>query len=158
MEQIFLASGFPKEILSAIIMLYKDTKAMVCSLDSNTNFFDIVTGVLQREYIETISFHNLPRLCTTNINTFNESVGMSFQQMDLPSYDTYQLSSLLRSLGEPSPRTDVMLIVLSWGGVSPSYRLCMYYFLSIYIFITHFRVVLSFQPRLNHNRKKIVFH
>ena len=54
-------------------------------------------------------------------------------QMDLPSCDTYRLSSLLRSLGELSPRTDVMfMIMLSWGEVSPSYRLCMYYFPSIY--------------------------
>ena len=35
--------------------------------------------------------------------------------------------------GEPSPRMDVMfMIVLNWWEVSPSYRLCMYYFPSIY--------------------------
>ena len=34
---------------------------------------------------------------------------------------------------EPSPRTDVMfMIVFSWGEFSPSCRLCMYYFPSIY--------------------------
>ena len=61
------------------------------------------------------------------------SVGLSLLQMDSPSSDTYRLSSLLRNLGEPSPRSDVMfLIVLSWGEVPPSYRLCMYYFPSIY--------------------------
>ena len=53
--------------------------------------------------------------------------------MDSPSCDTYRLSSLLRSFGEPSPRTDIMfMIVLSWEEVSPSYRLFMYYFPSIY--------------------------
>ena len=29
-------------------MLYNNTKAMVCSPDRDTDFFDIVTGVLQR--------------------------------------------------------------------------------------------------------------
>ena len=33
---------------------------------------------------------------------------------------------------EQSPRTVMFMIVLSWGGVSPSYLLSMYYFLSIY--------------------------
>ena len=33
-------------------------------------------------------------------------------------------------------RTLIFMMVLSWGGVSPSYRLCMYYFLSIY-FLSH---------------------
>ena len=29
------------------MMLYKNTKAMVCSLDGNIDFFNIVAGVLQ---------------------------------------------------------------------------------------------------------------
>ena len=52
--------------------------------------------------------------------------------MDSPSCDTYRLRFLLRSLGESSPKTVIFLIVLSWAGVSPGYRLWMYYFLSIY--------------------------
>ena len=40
------------------------------------------------------------------------------------------------SLSEPSPRTVIFMMVLSWGGISPSYRLCMYSFLSIY-FLSH---------------------
>ena len=58
---------------------------------------------------------------------------MSLLQMDSPSYDTYRLSSLLRSLGELSPRTDVMfMIVLSCRRVPTNYRFCMDYFPSIY--------------------------
>ena len=30
-------------------MLYKDTKVMVCSPNGDTDFFDIVTGVLQED-------------------------------------------------------------------------------------------------------------
>ena len=47
MEQILLAYGLPKETATAIMMLYKDTKAMVRSPDGDTDFFDIATGVLQ---------------------------------------------------------------------------------------------------------------
>ena len=73
--------------------------------------------------------------------------------------NTYRLSSLLHRLSEPSPRTDVMfMIVLSWGEVSPSYRLCMYYFPSIYFlsFISesyhHFNL-----PLANHRHSLISY-
>ena len=38
---------FPKKTVAAIIMLYKGTKVMVGSAERDTNFFDIVTRVLQ---------------------------------------------------------------------------------------------------------------
>ena len=47
MEQILLAYGLPKETVVAIIMLYRNTKVKVRSLDGDTDYFDIVTGVLQ---------------------------------------------------------------------------------------------------------------
>ena len=47
MEQILLAYGLPKETVSAIMVLYKNMKAMVCSLDSDTKFFNIVLEFLQ---------------------------------------------------------------------------------------------------------------
>ena len=34
-EQILLAYGLPKETVTALIMLYKNTKAMVCSPDED---------------------------------------------------------------------------------------------------------------------------
>ena len=40
MEQIFLAYGLPKEIVTAIMILYKNSKAMVCLPDGG--FFDII--------------------------------------------------------------------------------------------------------------------
>ena len=49
MEQILLAYGLPKEIVATIMILYKNTKAMVCSSDWDTDYFDIVAGVLQRD-------------------------------------------------------------------------------------------------------------
>ena len=47
MEQILLTYGLPKETVAAIMMLYKNTKAKVRSLDGDTDYFDIVAGVLQ---------------------------------------------------------------------------------------------------------------
>ena len=47
MEQILLAYGLPKETVAAITILYKNTKVKVRSLDGDTEYFDIVAGVLQ---------------------------------------------------------------------------------------------------------------
>ena len=47
LEQILLTYGLPKETVNAIMMLYRNTKVKVHSLDGDTVYFDIVTGVLQ---------------------------------------------------------------------------------------------------------------
>ena len=47
MEQILLAYGLPKEIVAAITILYRNTKVKVRSPDGDTEYFDIVAGVLQ---------------------------------------------------------------------------------------------------------------
>ena len=47
MEQILLTYGLPKEIIAAIMMLYKNKKLKVFSPDRDTDYFDIEAGVLQ---------------------------------------------------------------------------------------------------------------
>ena len=47
MEQILLAYGLPKETVAAITILYRNTKVKVRSSDGDTEYFDIVAGVLQ---------------------------------------------------------------------------------------------------------------
>ena len=47
MEEILLAYGIPKETVTAIMMLYKNTQSMVRSPDGDTSFFDVTAGVLQ---------------------------------------------------------------------------------------------------------------
>ena len=47
MEQILLAYGIPKETIAAIMILYRNTKVKVRSPDGDTDYFDIVAGVLQ---------------------------------------------------------------------------------------------------------------
>ena len=47
MEQILRAYSIPKEIVAAITILYRNTKVKVRSPDGDTEYFDIVAGVLQ---------------------------------------------------------------------------------------------------------------
>ena len=86
-------------------------------------------------------------------------VGVSPLRMDSPSCDTYRLVLFCAVSGDPSPRTDVMfMIVLSWGGGFTQLSF-MYVLFSFNLFlITHFRVVLSFQPPLDHNTLHFVLN
>ena len=56
MEQILLAYGLPKETVAAIMMLYRNTKVKVCSPDGDTDYFDIVAGILQRDTLAPYRF------------------------------------------------------------------------------------------------------
>ena len=47
MEEILLAYGIPKETVAAITILYRNTQVKVQSPDGNTEYFDIVAGILQ---------------------------------------------------------------------------------------------------------------
>ena len=47
MEQILLAYSLPKETVAVITILYRNTKVKVRLLDGDTEYFDIVAGVLQ---------------------------------------------------------------------------------------------------------------
>ena len=51
MEQILLADGLPKETVTAIIMLYRNTEVKVRSPDGDTDYFDIVACLLQGDTI-----------------------------------------------------------------------------------------------------------
>ena len=46
-EQILLAYSIPKETVAAIMILCKNTKVKVHSPDGDTDYFDIIAGVLQ---------------------------------------------------------------------------------------------------------------
>ena len=43
------------------MMLYKSTKAMVCSSHDDTYFFDFIAGILQGDTFYSTSIHYLPR-------------------------------------------------------------------------------------------------
>ena len=56
MAQILLAYGLPKETVAAITILYRNTKLKVRSPDGDTEYFDIVAGVLQRDTLSQYLF------------------------------------------------------------------------------------------------------
>ena len=77
MEQILLAYGFPpptKKTVEAIMMLCKNTKVKVHSLDGDTDYFDIVAGVLQRDTLAPYFFIiRLDYVLRTSIDLMNEN-------------------------------------------------------------------------------------
>ena len=56
MERILLAYGIPKETVAAITILYRNTKVKVRLPDRDTEYFDIVAGVLQGDTLATYLF------------------------------------------------------------------------------------------------------
>ena len=56
MEQILLTYSLPKETVAAIMMLYKNMKVKVHSPDGDTNYLDIVAGVLQKDTLAPYQF------------------------------------------------------------------------------------------------------
>ena len=71
MEQIPLAYGLPKETVTTIMILYKNTKVKVCSLNGDSLLWHCCL-CSARGYISPISIHNLPRLHTSNVHRSNE--------------------------------------------------------------------------------------
>ena len=66
-EEILLAYSLPRETLTAVMILYKNTKAMVCLLDGDTDFFDIIIeDVLQEDTLAQYF------LCTLNFDRSNK--------------------------------------------------------------------------------------
>ena len=56
LKYILSAYGIPKETINAIMILYTNTRAMVRSPDGDTPFFDITSGVLQRDTLSPYLF------------------------------------------------------------------------------------------------------
>ena len=56
MEQILLAFDLPKETVAAIMILYRNTRAKVRSADGDTDFFDIIAGLLQGDTLASYLF------------------------------------------------------------------------------------------------------
>ena len=56
MEQTLLAYGLPRQTVAAITILYRNTKVKVRSPDGDTEYFDIVAGVLQGDTLSPYLF------------------------------------------------------------------------------------------------------
>ena len=74
MEQILLAHGLPKETVAAITILYRNTKVKVLSPDGDTEYFDIIGGVLQGDMLPPYLFINrLDYVFRTSIDKIREN-------------------------------------------------------------------------------------
>ena len=74
MEQILLAYDLPKETIAAIMMLLRNTKVKVCSSEGNTDYFEIVAGVLQGDSLAPYLFIIcLDYVLRTSINKIKEN-------------------------------------------------------------------------------------
>ena len=74
MEQIRLAYGLPKETVAAIMILYRNTKVKVRSPDGDTEYFDIVAGVLQGDTLAPYLFIiRLDYVLRTSIDKIREN-------------------------------------------------------------------------------------
>ena len=74
MEQILQAYGLPKEIVAAITILYKNTKVKVRSPDGDTEYFNIVAGVLQGDTLASyLSIICLDYVLRTSIDKIREN-------------------------------------------------------------------------------------
>ena len=73
MEQILLAYGIPKETVAAITIIYRNTKVKVRSPDGDTDYFDIVAGVLQRDTLTPYLFIICLNVLRTSIDKIKEN-------------------------------------------------------------------------------------
>ena len=69
MEQILLAYGLPKEAVAAIMILYRNTKVK----DGDTEYFDIVAGVLQGDTLAPYLIICLDYVLRTSIDKIREN-------------------------------------------------------------------------------------
>ena len=78
MEQILLTYSQPKETVADIMMLYRNASIKVCSPGGDTDYFDIVAGVLQGDTLAPYLFIIcLDYVLRTSINKIKEN---SFKQ------------------------------------------------------------------------------
>ena len=74
MAQILLAYGLPKETVTSIMVLYRNTKVKVRSPDVDTDYFDIVAGVQQGDTLAPYPFIIcLDKVLRTSIDKMKEN-------------------------------------------------------------------------------------
>ena len=110
MEQILLANSLSKETVTAITMLYKNTKVKVRSPDGDTDYFDIVASVPEGDtfapYLFIICQDDVLRMSIDLMkeNGFTLKKAKTFTDVDyaddiaLPANTSTQAKSLLHSL------------------------------------------------------------
>ena len=92
MRQILLAYGIPLETVNAIMALYKNSRAIVRSPDGDTDFFNILTGVLQGDTLAPFLFIIcLDYILRTSIDTIKEN-GLTLTKSRSPRFPNNTLT------------------------------------------------------------------
>ena len=94
MEQILLAYGLPKETVAAIMILNRNTKVKVRSPDGDTDYSDIVTGMLQGDTLAPYLFiicldyllrTSIDKIKENGLKQRNEAEGIPHKQLPTPT-------------------------------------------------------------------------
>ena len=94
MEQILLAYNLHRKTMAAIRMLYKNMKVTVCSPDENTDFFDIVTGILQGDTLARYLFIiSLDYVLLTSIDLMKEN-GLTLEKARSRQYPSWTITDM----------------------------------------------------------------
>ena len=90
MEQNLLAYSIPKETISAIMIFYRNTKVKVRSPDGDTDYVDIVAGVLQEDTLAPYLFIKcLDYVLRTSIDKMKEN-GFELTKQKVPRKNSYR--------------------------------------------------------------------
>ena len=114
MELILLAYGLPKETVAAITILYRNTKVKVRSPDGDTEYFDIIAGVLQWDTLAHNSLSSVKTTCLEDRLIKSERTASSWQRKGAERAPQKQLLT-------PTTQMTVILANIS-NIVIPKYR------------------------------------
>ena len=90
--EILQADGIPNETITAIMMLYRNTKAMVRSPDGDTDFFNVVAGVLQGDTLAPFLFIlTLDYILRTSVDKLN-SFGFTLEKAKSRRYPAKKIT------------------------------------------------------------------
>ena len=90
LEQILLAYSMPKETVAAIMILYRNTEVKVRSPDGDTEYFDIVAGVLQGVTLASYLFI-ICLTCLERRSIWSERTASSWQRKEAEDNPQKQL-------------------------------------------------------------------
>ena len=79
MKQMLLAYGLPKEIVTAVMIFYRNMKVKVRSPNGD-RFLRHCCWSSARRYISTIFVYNLLRLCKSKVNRSNKKNGFTLKK------------------------------------------------------------------------------
>ena len=80
MKDILIIHGIPIEIVNEISILYKNTRSMETSPDSNIPFFDITNGVLQGDTLAPFLFIIYLEYILKKSMDSNSHIGFTFMK------------------------------------------------------------------------------